>query len=199
MQKIGFFGGSFNPITKAHINLSIDIINKYKLDKIVFVPVGDYYEKKELINEKHRYNMIKTAINTYSNLEVSDIELNHKEKIYAKDIFKMLKNIYAKDDIYFIIGADNLCKMTTWLNIEELMQYNYIIIERDDIDCDNIINSNSILKRYKNHFNIINNRKYNNFSSTLVRNKIKENNINDITNYIFEGTYEYIKENKLYY
>ena len=198
MQKIGFFGGSFNPITKAHVNLAQDIINKYKLDKVVFVPVGDYYKKNGLINEKHRYNMIKTAVNLYPNLEVSDIELNHKEKIYANDIFKMLKSIYCDDDIYFIIGADNLYKMTSWLKFDELMQYNYIIIKRDNIDCDNLINSNSIFKEYKSHFKIIDNRQYNNFSATLVRQRIKDNNINDITNFIFEDTYEYIKENKLY-
>ncbi len=198
MQKIGFFGGSFNPITKAHVNLVQDIINKYKLDKIVFVPVGDYYEKEELINEKHRFNMIRMLVSKFPKLEVSDIELNHKEKIFAKDIFKMLKSIYYEDDIYFIIGADNLYKMTSWLNLEELVQYNYIIIERDNIHCDSIINTNSIIKKNKTNFKIINNRKYNNFSSTLVRNKIKQNDIDDITNYIFEETYKYIKENELY-
>ncbi len=142
--------------------------------------------------------MIRMLVSKFPKLEVSDIELNHKEKIFAKDIFKMLKSIYYEDDIYFIIGADNLYKMTSWLNLEELVQYNYIIIERDNIHCDSIINTNSIIKKNKTNFKIINNRKYNNFSSTLVRNKIKQNDIDDITNYIFEETYKYIKENELY-
>ena len=79
MEKYGFFGGSFNPVTKAHVELAEEIRNKYGLDKVIFVPVGDKYNKIGLISEKHRNNMLKIAICKYDNLEVSNIELN-KEK-----------------------------------------------------------------------------------------------------------------------
>lgn len=46
MKKYGFFGGCFNPVTKAHVELALEIVNKYKLDKVVFVPMGDKYDKK---------------------------------------------------------------------------------------------------------------------------------------------------------
>lgn len=38
-MKIGFFGGSFNPPTKAHINLAKKALNICKLDKVIFVPM----------------------------------------------------------------------------------------------------------------------------------------------------------------
>ena len=46
-MKIGFFGGCFNPPSNIHINLAKNVINEYKLDKLIFVPVGDYYDKKD--------------------------------------------------------------------------------------------------------------------------------------------------------
>ena len=49
MEKYGFFGGSFNPVTKAHVELAKEITNKYKLDKVIFVPVGDKYNKMGLM------------------------------------------------------------------------------------------------------------------------------------------------------
>ena len=42
MKKLGFFGGSFNPPTYAHINVAKMSIEKFNLDAVYFVPVGTY-------------------------------------------------------------------------------------------------------------------------------------------------------------
>lgn len=60
-MKIGFFGGCFNPPTNAHINLAKKALKECNLDKVIFVPIGNFYEKKELISGEHRYNMLKVA------------------------------------------------------------------------------------------------------------------------------------------
>lgn len=60
-MKIGFFGGCFNPPTNAHINLAKKVLKECKLDKVIFVPVGNFYDKKELVSGEHRYNMLKIA------------------------------------------------------------------------------------------------------------------------------------------
>ena len=62
MEKIGFFGGCFNPPNNLHIEIANNLIKTKKLDKVVFVPVNDYYKKEGLIGAKHRYNMLKLAI-----------------------------------------------------------------------------------------------------------------------------------------
>ena len=43
MKKLGFFGGSFNPPTYAHINVAKMSIEKFNLDAVYFVPVGNLY------------------------------------------------------------------------------------------------------------------------------------------------------------
>ena len=48
-MKIGFFGGSFNPPTIAHLDLVKKAIQKYQLDKVYFVPVNNFYKKEELL------------------------------------------------------------------------------------------------------------------------------------------------------
>ena len=69
-MKIGFFGGSFNPPSYVHIELAKALINEYNLDKVIFVPVGDYYEKASLISSNHRYNMLMLAIEDEEKLEI---------------------------------------------------------------------------------------------------------------------------------
>ena len=61
-KRIGFFGGCFNPVTIAHINLIKETIEKCELDKVYFVPMGDFYLKPELIPAKYRYEMLKLRI-----------------------------------------------------------------------------------------------------------------------------------------
>lgn len=168
-QKIGFFGGSFNPPSKVHINLANKLLEDGKLDKVVFVPVGNYYDKKDLIDAKHRYNMLKLAVKDYRSMKIDDIELNIKNKLYAVDIFRLISEKYKDNDIYFLMGSDNYSKMPKWRNYDEIIKdYKYIILERDKEDTD----------------------------STRIREMIK-NNI-DISELLHKDVIEYIKEHSLY-
>jgi nicotinate-nucleotide adenylyltransferase len=47
-RKIGFYGGAFNPPTIAHIKMAKKALNELNLDKIIFMPVGDLYQKSNL-------------------------------------------------------------------------------------------------------------------------------------------------------
>ena len=46
LMKIGFFGGCFNPPTNAHVNLAKKVLDECNLNRVVFVPVGDFMVKK---------------------------------------------------------------------------------------------------------------------------------------------------------
>ena len=75
MSKIGFYGGSFNPPTKAHIELAKKVIKECSLDKVIFVPVGDLYEKEGMAKAIHPNDFI-TLIHSYLN----DIENNQESR-----------------------------------------------------------------------------------------------------------------------
>ena len=73
MKRMGFFGGSFNPPTYAHINIAKASIEKLGLDKFFFVPVGNLYNKPDLIDEVYRYDMLKIACKNENNIFVEDM------------------------------------------------------------------------------------------------------------------------------
>ena len=68
-MKLGFFGGCFNPPSNIHINLAQDVLKHFCLDKVFFVPVGDYYSKASLVNATHRFNMLKISTQNVKNTE----------------------------------------------------------------------------------------------------------------------------------
>ncbi len=187
MSKIGFWGGCFNPPTCAHVDLAKDMIDNLGLDRIIFVPVGDYYEKPNLENSIHRYNMLKIATKQIDKIEVEDIEIKSDGKLYAKDAFKMLQEKYLEEDIYFIMGSDNFSKMHTWKEYGYIIQkYKYIIVKRPNSDID--IKRENIIYYTPTEVK--------NISSTLIRKLLK--NKENLDNYIDKDVYKYIIENKLY-
>lgn len=160
------------------------------MDEIIFVPVGDYYEKNGLITSKHRYNMLKLAIENIKEMEIETIAIESTIKLYAIDTFKLIKEKYKNDDIYFIMGSDNYRKMPTWKNYKDLIINNKIIVierERSEIrnnSCENIINF--IPKKIET------------ISSTEIRKMIKNKEDEKVKKYVNENVYKYIQKNNLY-
>lgn len=175
MSKIGFFGGCFNPVTNIHIKIANKLIEDKKLDKVIFIPMNDFYKKDGLIEAKHRYNMLKLATNDYPNLEVDDIEIRENRKLCAADAFEIIENSpfatkNCKRDTFMIMGSDNYKKMPNWKGYNKIKdKYNYIVIERDE----------------------------NQISSTEIREMIK-NNDKRVIEYLPKEVYEYIVKNELY-
>lgn len=198
-EKYGFFGGSFNPVTNAHLNIAKLVQEKYKLDKVVFVPMGDHYPKLELAKEEHRYEMLKIATNKEDNIEVSDIELNLSKSLTMLQAFEKIQKQYNGIKPYFIIGADNLNKLVSLGDFEILAKnYEFIVIGRNSINIQEKISLNPILERFKAHFNILEDNPYENMSATSVRNALKSGSNSDISNIIPREVEEYIKKNKIY-
>ena len=121
MKKYAFFGGSFNPPTIAHKTCAETILQELELDKLFFVPVGDGYKKDGLINEKYRYEMLKLICKENQKLDVCDIELSTNINYKAIDVFRLIKNKYKSDEIYFIMGADNFENILNWKDCKELI------------------------------------------------------------------------------
>ena len=196
MKKIGFYGGCFNPPTKAHIEMAKKAIKECDLDEVVFVPVGDSYKKQELAQGIDRYNMLKIACEGNGKLKVSDIEIRSSHKYNAIDIFEIISNKYIDDNLFFLIWVDNLSKMSEWKESKKLIEnYNYIIFERNNIDANSIIENNEMLENNKENFEIIKNNDYKWISSSSIRESIK---IGEKPEDINEKVYKYIIDNKIY-
>lgn len=196
MAKIGFYGGCFNPPTKAHIEMAKKAIKECNLDKVIFVPVGDSYEKEGIAKGKDRYNMLKLACENEDRLLVSDIETKSKVNYKAIEIFDIIDKENEKDEKFFLMGVDNLKKLSTWTESKKLVNnFNYIILERDNLEGKSIIDNDELLKNHKERFVIVKNNDFNDCSSTDVRQKIKYGKKPDNIN---EKVYKYIMKNNIY-
>lgn len=188
-MKIGIFGGCFNPPHNMHKNIGLKLIEKGYLDKIIYVPTGDKYNKKSLISFSHRLNMLNLMTENNDNFIVSIIG-NDDEYQYTYQVLDYYKKIYKEDDIYFICGTDNLREFSTWKNYEYILKnYKLLVIKRNNDDI------NELLDKYKSESIIFANITLGILSSTYIRSNIDNDEINK---HIDENVLNYIRENKLY-
>lgn len=182
-MKVGVYVGSFNPVHKGHIKI-VNHLLKYYLDKVIIVPTGNYWNKTNLTSIDDRINMLKKYVS--DNIIVNTLCSNYK---YTYMIMEKLSEEY--DDLYLIVGADNIVDFDKWKNFDKLIKYNIIIIKRDNIDINNYLKLYGIKKYF-----IVNNLDNIDISSTYIRENI--NNKSLLVDKIDEEIYEYIIYNKLY-
>ncbi|TPE57070.1 nicotinate-nucleotide adenylyltransferase [[Mycoplasma] falconis] len=129
-MKIAIFGGSFNPIHKGHIKVALDAVNELNLDKLYFVPANANPFKKDMkyVENKHRIQMIRDVIQSYDKLDISEFETNRGGVSYTIDTVKYFKHKFPNDEIYLLIGLDNVNKLNKWKNIEEISKLVQITI-----------------------------------------------------------------------
>lgn len=170
-SRIGFFGGCFNPVTNAHIELIAEVIKNENLSKVYFVPMGDLYKKKDLISLEHRKKMLELAFQDQKKMDILAIS-NKDKKTCAIDTFQIIDDKFPEADRFFIMGSDNYEKIENWKNGNDLIKnYQYIVLDR---------------KKGKTK----------QISSSMVRDKIKQNE--NVELLIPQQVLEYIRQKNLY-
>jgi nicotinate-nucleotide adenylyltransferase len=131
-MKIGIFGGAFNPIHYGHLRTAEEILEILALDKVFFIPSGKpAFRKPQLVTARHRYEMVKIAINDNPHFTISDIEIKTRGKSYTADTLRKLKRINKNKDFYLMLGIDAFKDLQYWKDPDILVNLsNLVIISR---------------------------------------------------------------------
>lgn len=123
-KQVGILGGNFNPVHNAHLIVADQVRQQLKLDEVLLMPefLPPHADKKETIDEWHRYNMLKMAIAGIEGLGIETTELERRGISYTYDTMKQLTEKNPDTDYYFIIGADMVDYLPKWHRIDELLQ-----------------------------------------------------------------------------
>jgi len=209
MNKIGVFGGTFNPVHKGHEITAAGFYKKFKLNKLIIIPANMPPHKwiGEKVSALQRFEMCGLCFEKYRrdynyDIEVSDIEIKKDGVSYTYDTMKTLRKIYPGDAIYFLAGSDMFLYLEKWYKYKELLEMCVFTIafrNRNDFEQAEILRmrENLISRGYK--IEILNNHPFE-ISSTELREKIKNCGPDspDLKNYISPEVINYIKERKIY-
>ena len=158
-MKLGVYIGSFNPVHNGHIAVVKYLLDNNIVDRVLIVPTGAYWDKTDLIDIKDRINMLRFF--EKDNVLIDD---KHNDIPYTYLLMKELEKEYD-DELYLILGADNIPHLDKWKNYKEVLKYKIIVMNRDNININ--------LKKYNtSNFIVISNYKNIEVSSTEIRNNL---------------------------
>ena len=105
--KIGFLGGSFDPVHFGHLLAAQDAYEQHRLDRLIFVPAAQAPLKPNDVQSSadERLAMLSAAIEWDRRFEISDFELLRGGVSYTIDSARHFRALYPHDELFWIIGA----------------------------------------------------------------------------------------------
>jgi nicotinate-nucleotide adenylyltransferase len=132
LQKIGIYGGTFDPVHHAHLILARFALEKFALEKIMFVPTRvSPHKNASLASPEARLQMLRSAIEGEPLFEVNDCELERDPPSYTIETVETLRQKHPGAHLFFLIGDDNLAGLPSWRGFEDLRRMvTFIVLQR---------------------------------------------------------------------
>ena len=196
-MKTAIFGGTFDPIHNGHIHIAKYTLSEFNLDKVIFMPTGNSYMKKDVSPSVHRMNMLKLALESHEEFDISDLEVKREGYTYTKDTVKYFKENNPEDELYFLIGSDTLFMIEKWAEPEYLFDnLIFIVCDRND---EEIANKAEELKNKYNADIRFSKCDFLDISSSEIRKNVIENGYESLNEKSLDiKVINYIKEKHLY-
>ena len=124
MQKIGIFGGAFNPPHKGHVRLACDFADRLSLSKVLVIPsfIPPHKSAASLAGAEDRLAMCHLAFGGDDRFVISSIEIDRKGKSYTYDTLKTIKEQNPDAALYLIVGSDMFLSFGTWHRYKEILE-----------------------------------------------------------------------------
>ena len=117
MERIGIYGGTFNPPHIGHMNAAAHAIRALNLDRLLLIP--DRVAPHKPLPEgsptpDQRLEMLKIAAESCPGAEVCDLEMHREGPSYTYETVEQLSKLYPDGELVLIMGTDMFLSFHTW-------------------------------------------------------------------------------------
>ncbi|UFP95071.1 nicotinate (nicotinamide) nucleotide adenylyltransferase [Gloeobacter morelensis] len=132
-ERLGIFGGTFNPVHRGHLAMAHAARERCKLDQILWVPAAQPPHKPlaggASIDE--RVEMVRLAIAGEAGMALSLVDARRPGPSYAIDTLRLLQEQYPGAQWYWLLGQDGLADLPGWYRAAELIpRCRWIVVPR---------------------------------------------------------------------
>jgi nicotinate-nucleotide adenylyltransferase len=120
--RLGIFGGTFDPPHTGHLVVAQEVHFRLGLDRVLWVPAGIPPHKRDqpITPGNIRLAMVRAAIAGDDRFEASDLELRRGGISYTVDTLRELRQTRPDDELFLIVGADQLTELDSWREPDEI-------------------------------------------------------------------------------
>jgi nicotinate-nucleotide adenylyltransferase len=132
-ERVGIFGGTFDPVHVAHLVDACSARYQLHLDTVLVVVAGDPWQKqyRTLAPAEARFEMVVAAIEGVDGLEASRLEIDRPGPTYTIDTVRALEA--QERELFLIMGSDVAASIDSWHRVDELRDaVTLAIIDREE-------------------------------------------------------------------
>lgn len=134
MERIGLFGGMFDPVHFGHLHAAEMAAERAALDRVIFIPASVPPHKKNgcFVSGEHRLSMLQLALEADPRFSASDYELKKEGTSYSYITAEYFASTYPTASLYFIIGDEAYNLLHTWKMPERIKRVaSFLVVTRD--------------------------------------------------------------------
>lgn len=125
--RLGVMGGTFDPVHFGHLVAANEAASAFGLDKVIFVPTGEPWQKQTITDSGHRFNMTKLAIAGNSHFDISRVDVDRPGPTYTVDTLRDIKAQHPEAELFFITGADSISQIGSWRDSEQIWPLAHLV------------------------------------------------------------------------
>ena len=137
-ERLGIFGGTFDPPHVGHLVAAINVRHALALDRVLLTVSHQPWQKvgsRPLSSAVDRLAMVTAAVAAVDGLEASDIELRRGGDSFTVDTITELLDQDPTRTLFLIVGQDAAAGMPTWERIDEVRRRSeLVVVERPGVD-----------------------------------------------------------------
>jgi len=121
VNRLGVFGGAFDPPHLAHVALVEAAVAALQLDQVRVLPTGLAWHKTRTLSEAHhRLAMTRLAYQHLPQVVVDDREIRRSGASYTVDTLRELQAEFPQAQLYLLLGDDQRRALPSWHQIDEI-------------------------------------------------------------------------------
>ncbi len=122
-ERVGLFGGTFDPIHVGHLVLATNVRHELALDRLLLVVAAHPWQKlgtRAITPAEDRFAMVQAAVDGVPGLEASRMEIDRGGTSYTADTLAELAAEDPSRDLFVVLGEDAAAGLSSWERIEEV-------------------------------------------------------------------------------
>lgn len=135
--RIAIYGGAFDPVHRAHLEVARSAYRQASLDKLIFMPAAHSPLKAQrpIASAAARIKMLELAVAHEAGFFVDDSELKRRGVSYTIDTVRDFIGRKPEAELFWIIGGDQFAQLDRWHEIDELAKMlTFLVLARPGYD-----------------------------------------------------------------
>jgi nicotinate-nucleotide adenylyltransferase len=130
-ERIGLFGGTFDPIHVGHLVAAVNARHALKLDRVILMVANVPWQKvggRSVTSAEDRLALVDAAVGDVPGLEAGRLEIDRGGESYTADTLSELSQASPGAELFLVVGADVAGELSSWDRHESIQKAATLVV-----------------------------------------------------------------------